>query len=77
MSSDNIRFFDQIDSSYSNDSTIKQTLLFGNEYAFLENSTYHYAFKIEIRNCTEWQYSKIFNELLALILLKSLIIIYF
>lgn len=72
ISSDNIRFFDQINYNNSNDSTIKQMLLSGSEYAFLENQTYYYAVKLQIQNCTEWQYSRIFNELLIKLLFSFL-----
>ena len=59
ITSDSLKFFDQLDPVFFDDNKLPNSFLFKSEYANLKETTYFIAFKFEIQNCTIWQYKEI------------------
>ena len=55
VSSENIRFFQQIDPSWTKDKVINTMQLYPFEFTSFENKTYYISIKYTIENCSEWE----------------------
>ena len=59
ITSDQTKFFDQLDYYTLNNNKIKNGFLFNVEYVNFQDKTYSLKFEFEILNCTKWQYKGI------------------